>query len=110
MMAKRVFVLALVIVNAPRPSRREGLSNVSIINPQFSTITCGRLNCTVDSCPPSLYCSDGQCLCLDYPLGSARCEGADLWVMKSYCVTLDEKERVLLIGNCVYTSFVKSVF
>ena len=109
-----VFVLALLCVSSVHLPLGKGTAppiTSAILSPSVSFAE--ETNCSENmegSCPLGLYCYQGQCQCRNYPGGVARCEGADLLVLKSFCITFDDQERVMLMGACSYTSFRKSAF
>ena len=58
----------------------------------------------VDSCPPALFCVDGQlqCKCGEYPYNYIRCNGTSSFVLRQYCVTFDGDSNVTSVGHCNY--------
>ena len=63
-----------------------------------------RLPCSTKkgiSCPPGLFCKEGQCKCGVYPHGIVRCNGTLAFVQRSDCVTYSEDRNLTLAGSCI---------
>ena len=60
-----------------------------------------RLPCSGISCPPGLFCKEGECQCGVYPHGIVRCNGTLAFVQRSDCVTYSEDRNLTLAGYCL---------
>ena len=55
-----------------------------------------------DSCPPGLFCKEGQCECGVYPNYIVSCNGTTSSVLHCKCATFNEEKKVVLAGACLY--------
>ena len=69
--------------------------------------TNGSLPCSeqsADSCPPALFCKEGECVCGKYPFNFVKCNGYKSSVKTEYCVTYDKDLNTTLVGRCSFIS------
>ena len=67
----------------------------------------GSLTCSEqlpDSCPPALFCKDGECACGKYPHYDVKCNGYQSFVKRQYCVSYNEDFNTTLVGHCSFMS------
>ena len=77
------------------------------VQPSFSSnrsLTCSEQ--LPDSCPPALFCKDGECACGKYPFNFVKCNRhkSSSSVKRQYCVTYDEDLNTTLVGHCSFIS------
>ena len=100
---KTVILLAFICDN----SAAEISSSISEkVLPSFSpSPTNGSLTCSEqlpDSCPPTLFCEEGECVCGKYPSNFIKCSGFKPFVKRQYCVTYNEDLNITLVGHCSF--------
>ena len=55
-----------------------------------------------DSCPPGLFCKEGQCECMTHPNYIISCNGTRSFLFKSFCATFSEEENITVVGTCPF--------
>ena len=57
-----------------------------------------------DTCPPGLFCENGECECGVYPHHFISCNGTISKVLRSYCVNFDLAKNLTLVGQCLHNT------
>ena len=63
-----------------------------------TTLSCSEA--TPDSCPPGLFCKQGECECGVYPYEIVKCNGTRAFVALYDCPSFDPDKNVTVVGSC----------
>ena len=100
----RAVILFTVVYNASISAAEISTREEATFPP---SLTNGSLTCSEqlpDSCPPALFCKEGECVCGKYPHYDIQCNGYQSFVKRRYCATYNEDLNATLVGHCSFIS------